>query len=117
VLDVQKIGYQLRGRTIRPALVGVSKKWWIMVARILFWFNLKAILTCVKLSQRQASYVHSLNIWENKDFCYTMHELEIISVTNATSLKSHDYFYPRPVLNRFQDCHRVEVQKHLKINF
>lgn len=26
VLDVQKIGYQLRGRTIRPALVGVSKK-------------------------------------------------------------------------------------------
>ena len=28
VLDVQKIGYQLHGRTIRPALVGVSKKWW-----------------------------------------------------------------------------------------
>jgi molecular chaperone GrpE len=26
VLDVQKIGYQLHGRTIRPALVGVSKK-------------------------------------------------------------------------------------------
>ncbi len=26
VLDVQKIGYSLHGRTIRPALVGVSKK-------------------------------------------------------------------------------------------
>jgi len=27
VMDVQKIGYSLHGRTIRPALVGVSKKW------------------------------------------------------------------------------------------
>lgn len=26
VVDVQKVGYSLRGRTIRPALVGVSKK-------------------------------------------------------------------------------------------
>jgi len=26
VMDVQKIGYSLHGRTIRPALVGVSKK-------------------------------------------------------------------------------------------
>jgi molecular chaperone GrpE (heat shock protein) len=27
VLDVQKIGYILHGRTIRPAMVGVSKHW------------------------------------------------------------------------------------------
>ena len=27
VLDVQKIGYILHGRTIRPAAVGVSRKW------------------------------------------------------------------------------------------
>jgi len=27
VLDVQKIGYILQGRTIRPAAVGVSKQW------------------------------------------------------------------------------------------
>ena len=26
VVDVQKVGYVLQGRTIRPALVGVSKK-------------------------------------------------------------------------------------------
>ena len=31
VVDVQKVGYALHGRTIRPALVGVSRKWFILM--------------------------------------------------------------------------------------
>jgi len=41
VMDVQKIGYSLHGRTIRPALVGVSKKW-IYIQNFQFFFSQKA---------------------------------------------------------------------------